>query len=84
MSEVKTAEGKASAFDAKIIVENNVGALEKALSEAQLRDARERPHRRVIGAEDKVARAKRDLVQAEEELEAARADLDRAVQEGNI
>ena len=68
MSEIKTADGKASAFDATV----SIGALEDALAEARLKAAEEAPFRAVWGLEAKVAKLKAHLAGAEAALVEAR------------
>ena len=68
MSEVKAAEGTASAFDATV----SIGALEEALEEARRRAKEEAPFRAVWGLEAKVAKLKAHLAGAEAALVDAR------------
>jgi len=68
MSEVKAAEGTASAFDATV----SIGALEQQLADAYARARAEAPFRAVAGLEAKIAKLKAHLAGAEEALVEAR------------
>lgn len=61
--------GSGSAYDASV----SLGELVAAARAEEARLKSEAPQRRIEGATDKVARAKRDLDQAEDELKAALA-----------